>query len=133
MAKLMDPICGAPSGQRAHVLCWAQESFRIVLSRGARLQEPPGMIFEDIPEYGEWDLLAAEFKQDSFVQKHWFQVGIRILIVAARLARAACLSFLLVQVCMAVIEADADAVMKNCQAPNLEHPQQATNFVWHMN
>ena len=49
------------------------------------------MIFEDFPEYGEWDLLAAEFKQDSFVQKVWFQVGIRILTVAARLARAACL------------------------------------------
>ena len=61
------------------------------LSRGVRLQEPPGMIFEDFPEYGEWDFLAAEFKQDSFVQKHWFQVGIRILTVAARLARAACL------------------------------------------
>ena len=89
MAKLMDPICGAPGGQRAHVLCRALESFRIVHSRGARLQEPPGMIFEDIPEYGEWNLLAAVLKQDSFVQKHWFQVGIRILAVAARRARAA--------------------------------------------
>ena len=53
MAKLMDPICGAPGGQRAHVLCRALESFRIV-------------------------------------QKVWFQVGIRILTVAACLARAAC-------------------------------------------
>ena len=41
------------------------------------------------------------------------QVMIRILTVAACLARAACDSFVLVQVCMAVIEAVAGAVMNS--------------------
>ena len=53
MAKLMDPICGAPGGQRALVPCGALGSFRIV-------------------------------------RKVWFQVGIRILTVAACLAKATC-------------------------------------------